>query len=273
MRASTAPRSFASSAPRCFPSHPARRTAPRLLTHGLACRCAPGAQAEQLRQQNQEIKCKTQVELESLQEQLRVRKEKQYQLLEKVQNSEEAKQQAEDQVRTAPRPRTPGAAHRSRRAPGRSSTGFFPSQVSSMEERMRQLHSRNVELEKQLQSETRAKRSQEQANQELSTELENERASVRALQDNLQKTEQERQRMESEARDSGEQLREMAEKVFQLLERLKLAELGKTKVRGARSLLLPHPFPPLPLTRGGRHPALVCVCVCACVCEGRRWRR
>lgn len=41
---------------------------------------------------------KTQVELESLQEQLRVRKEKQYQLLEKLQGQEEAKRQAEDQV-------------------------------------------------------------------------------------------------------------------------------------------------------------------------------
>eukprot|EP00604_Paraphysomonas_vestita_P003553 CAMPEP_0174822932 /NCGR_PEP_ID=MMETSP1107-20130205/19924_1 /TAXON_ID=36770 /ORGANISM="Paraphysomonas vestita, Strain GFlagA" /LENGTH=743 /DNA_ID=CAMNT_0016043479 /DNA_START=993 /DNA_END=3224 /DNA_ORIENTATION=- len=39
--------------------------------------------------------------------------------------------------------------------------------------------------------------------------------------------------MEAEARDSGEQLREMAEKVFQLLERLKLAELGKTKAMEA----------------------------------------
>lgn len=36
-------------------------------------------------------------------------------------------------------------------------------------------------------------------------------------------------RMEMESRDSGEQLREMAEKVFQLLERLKLAELAKNK--------------------------------------------
>lgn len=43
---------------------------------------------------------KTQVELESLQEQLRVRKEKQYQLLEKLQGQEEAKRQAEDQVST-----------------------------------------------------------------------------------------------------------------------------------------------------------------------------
>lgn len=46
---------------------------------------------------------KTQVELESLQEQLRVRKEKQYQLLEKLQGQEEAKRQAEDQVSSVDR--------------------------------------------------------------------------------------------------------------------------------------------------------------------------
>ncbi|CAN0467398.1 unnamed protein product, partial [Scytosiphon promiscuus] len=40
-------------------------------------------------------------------------------------------------------------------------------------------------------------------------------------------------RMEMESRDSGEQLREMAEKVFQLLERLKLAELAKNKAMEA----------------------------------------
>lgn len=45
----------------------------------------------------------------------------------------------------------------------------------------------------------------------------------------LLRAESERMRMEAEARDSSEQLREMAEKVFQLLERLKLAELGKSK--------------------------------------------
>lgn len=50
--------------------------------------------------QNTELKMKTQVELEALQEQLRVRKEKQYQLLEKLQGEEEAKRQAEDQVRS-----------------------------------------------------------------------------------------------------------------------------------------------------------------------------
>lgn len=52
-----------------------------------------------MKHQNSELKMKTQVELESLQEQLRVRKEKQYQLLEKLQGQEEAKRQAEDQVR------------------------------------------------------------------------------------------------------------------------------------------------------------------------------
>jgi hypothetical protein len=39
-----------------------------------------------------------QVELESLQEQLRVRKEKQYSLLERTQAAEEAKRQSDDQV-------------------------------------------------------------------------------------------------------------------------------------------------------------------------------
>lgn len=56
------------------------------------------AESEQVKHQNSELKMKTQVELESLQEQLRVRKEKQYQLLEKLQGQEEAKRQADDQV-------------------------------------------------------------------------------------------------------------------------------------------------------------------------------
>lgn len=43
--------------------------------------------------------------------------------------------------------------------------------------------------------------------------------------------------MEMESRDSGEQLREMAEKVFQLLERLKLAELAKNKAMEVRFAL------------------------------------
>jgi hypothetical protein len=47
-------------------------------------------------------------------------------------------------------------------------------------------------------------------------------AQIADLQAKVEKTETERLRMEAEARDSSDQLREMAEKVFQLLERLKL---------------------------------------------------
>lgn len=156
------------------------------------------AEAEQLRQQNTDMKRKSQVEIESLQEQLRVRKEKQYHLLERTQAAEEAKRQAEDQV-------------------------------SSMEEKLRQVYAKTVELETQLQVEARAKRSQMEANKKLKSEEENLRAANADLQAKIERAESERLRMEAEARDSGDQLREMAEKVFQLLERLKLAELGKTK--------------------------------------------
>jgi len=160
------------------------------------------AEVEQLKNNNAELKMKTQVELEALQEQLRVRKEKQYQLLEKLQGQEEAKRQAEDQV-------------------------------TGMEDKLRQLHSKNVEIDTQLQVESRGRRNQEDANKQLTVELSNTIANNKELQAKIEKSEQERLRMEAEARDSGEQLREMAEKVFQLLERLKLAELGKTKAMEA----------------------------------------
>lgn len=160
------------------------------------------AETEQLKQVNAELKMKTQVEVEALQEQLRVRKEKQYQLLEKLQAQEEAKRQAEDQV-------------------------------AGMEEQLRGLHARNVELETQLQVETRSKQNLEETNKELQTENANLFGHNKDLQAKIEKSEKERLRMEAEARDSGEQLREMAEKVFQLLERLKLAELGKTKAMEA----------------------------------------
>ena len=160
------------------------------------------SETEQLKQQNAELKMKTQVEIEALQEQLRVRKEKQYQLLEKLQAQEEAKRQAEDQV-------------------------------AGMEDQLRGLHSRNIELETQLQVETSSKINVEETNKELQIENGNMYSQNRELQSKIEKSEKERLRMEAEARDSGEQLREMAEKVFQLLERLKLAELGKTKAMEA----------------------------------------
>jgi len=160
------------------------------------------AETEQLKQQNAELKMKTQVEVEALQEQLRVRKEKQYQLLEKLQAQEEAKRQAEDQV-------------------------------TGMEDQLRGLHARNVDLENQLQLEARNKQNLDEANKELQVENNNLYIQNKDLQSKIEKSERERLRMEAEARDSGEQLREMAEKVFQLLERLKLAELGKTKAMEA----------------------------------------
>ena len=130
------------------------------------------AEVEQLRGQNAEMRRKTQVEIESLHEQLRVRKEKQYHLLEKMQAAEESKRQAEDQV-------------------------------TAMEEKLRALHARTVELETQLQVEARAKRAQMDANKALSVEGENLANANRDLQDRLEKAEQERMRMEAEARDSG----------------------------------------------------------------------
>lgn len=159
-------------------------------------------EVEQLKQQNTELKMKTQVEVEALQEQLRVRKEKQYQLLEKLQAQEEAKRQAEDQV-------------------------------AGMEEQLRGLHARNVDLETQIKVEARGKSNVEEANKELQLENGNLFNANKELQTKIEKSEKERLRMEAEARDSGDQLREMAEKVFQLLERLKLAELGKTKAMDA----------------------------------------
>ncbi|KAF4042752.1 Leucine Rich repeat [Phytophthora infestans] len=155
-------------------------------------------ESDQLRACNVEMKMKTQVELEALQEQLRVRKEKQYQLLEKLQQLEEAKRQSDDQL-------------------------------ASAEDKARKLHARNQELETQVQLEAKAKRAQIDANKNFFIENGNLQRDKLELQTRFDKAEQERSRMEAENRDSADQLREMAEKVFQLLERLKLAELGKTK--------------------------------------------
>lgn len=155
-------------------------------------------ESDQLRACNTELKMKTQVEVETLQEQLRVRKEKQYQLLEKLQQLEEMKRQSDDHV-------------------------------SGLEDKLRKFHERNQELETQLQLESKAKRAQIDANKNFFIENGNLMKDKQELQQRFEKAEQERTRMEAENRDSADQLREMAEKVFQLLERLKLAELGKTK--------------------------------------------
>ena len=111
------------------------------------------------------MKRKAQVELEALQEQLRVRKEKQYQLLEQVQAASEEKRQALDQS-------------------------------SAMEEKLRKIHTNHTELQTQLQMEARSKRNQELSNRELLVQQENLENSVRQLQDKIKSTEDERLRME-----------------------------------------------------------------------------
>jgi len=88
-------------------------------------------------------------------------------------------------------------------------------------------------LETQIKVESRGKSTLEEANKELQMENNNLFHNNKDLQMKIEKSEKERIRMEAEARDSGDQLREMAEKVFQLLERLKLAEIGKTKAMEA----------------------------------------
>jgi myosin protein heavy chain len=102
-----------------------------------------------------------------------------------------------------------------------------------MEEQLRGLHARNIDLETQIKVESRGKSTLEEANKELQMENNNLFHNNKDLQMKIEKSEKERIRMEAEARDSGDQLREMAEKVFQLLERLKLAEIGKTKAMEA----------------------------------------
>lgn len=156
------------------------------------------AEMEQLKQRGSEASMKNVVELESLQEQLRVRKEKQYQLLKKMQQQEEARTHADDLV-------------------------------AGLEDKVNGLKDRTSSLETQLQLEINAKENAEDSNEQIKTELEQLIERKKALVANQDTAEQDRLRMEAEARDNGEQLREMAEKVFQLLERLKLAELGKTR--------------------------------------------
>ncbi len=59
--------------------------------------------------------------------------------------------------------------------------------------------------------------------------MENEKAAKTELQSKVGRSENECLRTEAETRNSADQLREMAEKVFQLLERLKLSERAKNK--------------------------------------------
>jgi len=156
------------------------------------------SEVAQLKKQNSELTIHSTVELDAVQEQLRLRKEKQYQLLGKLQSQEEANRQANDHMK-------------------------------EMEQNVQELRQKSSELQTALQLETSARISQDNSKRTLSIDFQATSAENKELSSKLQELEQDRLKLEAEARDNGDQLREMAEKVFQLLERLKLAELGKKK--------------------------------------------
>lgn len=159
---------------------------------------------DELKQTNSKLEIKSTVELEAAHEQLRLRKEKQYQLLGKLQSQEATGRQA---------------AQRS----------------EEMEKNIKELRERSSELQTALRLETSARISENDANRRLTIELKALSSDNKELNSSLQGLEQDRLALEAEARGNGEQLREMAERVFQLLERLKLAELGKKKSMEALS--------------------------------------
>jgi len=86
-----------------------------------------------------------------------------------------------------------------------------------------------LDLQTTFQLETNARKHQMNSNQTMINDMESISAENKQLISKLNDMEQERLKLEADARDNGNQLREMAEKVFQLLERLKLAELRKKK--------------------------------------------
>ena len=153
---------------------------------------------DQLKHRNTETSMRTSVEMESLQEQLRARKEKQYQLLQKLQNEEESRRHADDQVQAM-----------------QNNMKILQSQSSDLEERMK-LQLSNIQTV-------------EGVADKLRTEVQDLTGRNKILSNKFEASEKCKLRLEAEGRETCEQLREMAEKVFQLLERLKLAERGKTR--------------------------------------------
>jgi len=156
------------------------------------------SEKDQLNVANNQLKLNTQVELESLQEQLRLAKEKQYQLLERLQQSEENQQQTLDQM-------------------------------TGMEDKLRQSHNERMDYQTQLQVAQRNQHNIEDTNKLLNIDLDNTKTKNNELQLKIKTMENEKSIMLAESNDTSEQLMKMSEKVFQLLERMKLAELGKNK--------------------------------------------
>ncbi|KAL7497317.1 hypothetical protein ACHAWT_005764 [Skeletonema menzelii] len=159
---------------------------------------------DHLKQTNSELEIKSTVDLEAAEEQLRLRKEKQYQLLGKLQSQEASGRETEERT-------------------------------VEMEKNIKELRERSSELQTALRLETNARISENDNNRRMTIELKALSSDNKELKTSLQGLEQDRLALEAEARGNGEQLREMAEKVFQLLERLKLSELGKKKSMEALS--------------------------------------
>lgn len=148
------------------------------------------------KKESQAFKVKAALDLESLEEQLRIRKEKQYHLIEKMQLQEELKREAEDHAAT-------------------------------LKQSISEIMSKNNELETQAQLENNKYICLEEANRAMQSEIRVTLDENKALLAKIHELKQEKLRIEAEARDDGEKLREMAEKVFQLLEKLKLSDHEK----------------------------------------------
>jgi myosin protein heavy chain len=155
-------------------------------------------EVEQLKTRNNEENMKKAIEIESLQDHLRVLKNKQYQLMGKLQRLEESRKQAEEQ------------------------------QIE-LEDRIEKGHALSSSLELQIKVETQSRINHEEKTKKLLADNELLVHENKELSSRLHKLSQEQVKSENDLAESSDQLRMMAEKVFQLLERLKIAELAKSK--------------------------------------------
>jgi len=150
-----------------------------------------------LKIQSQQVSMRSRVERESLGVQLHAHHEKQCELLEKLQVQDQAKLAARDQM-------------------------------AKLKERVLHLHKEGLALDTRLRLELQKSDAKDNLNRQLSLDVRNMNDVIHDLRVQYSAEEQQKLRMKSEAQESGERLSEVAHKVFQLLERLKLVELGKS---------------------------------------------
>lgn len=156
------------------------------------------SELDALRAQYAEMQRKTAADMDALQEALRVRKEKQYLLLEKTAAAEDA--------------------HRTKQE-----------ELSGVGETLRAANQRLADLSTRLAMEERARAAQAEATQAALADAEASRKTLSELQAEARMKDDSIERLDKEVRTSGDHVREMAQKVFAVLERLKLSELGKAK--------------------------------------------